>query len=582
MDSGIESRIDSPSFFLAPGGKNNPAAEGEATLEAFFRPSVVVDPDLQHPQCAYAARYHWLKHELKFDPDRMPAQQCLRLENWLSLVNPSGVTLVFAESYLNNPASMFGHTLLRIDSAANAPGTRLLDTSVGFAAETGEEYGFSYAFKGLFGGYQGRFTAGNYYEQVREYGDIENRDIWEYRLDLSVEETRFLLLHVWELQNAYFDYYFFDENCSSQLLALLEVARPALELMDGFSCWVLPADTLRQVVQPEGVLRDVYYRPSRRKVMEEREQSLSTSNVQTAIKLTDGRLSVNDEQVEALTPVESAQVFELAAGYLLYKQVAETGSEDSTDVNLMHILLARSQLDVESSSLELPVPEVRPDQGHGSFRLHVGAGMEDGSLFCQAGFRPVLHDLFDPPGGYTQGAQIQFSATKFRYYPDQERFTLESIDLIDIFSAPHWSRLTLPVAWQANISAKRFRFDDNQRKLIPCASVGFGLSSVVSPGLFSYAFFKTTLLVSDRFTDLTNLGIGPDLGLIFQANDIWTTGLKISGQGYVIDEMKFSYDISLTQSVKLPNNSALRFELGQGQDFSDPAWRFGISLMFYL
>ena len=37
-----------------------------------------------------------------------------------------------------------------------------------------------------------------------------------------------MLKHLWELQGIAFDYYYFDENCSWQLLGLLEVARPSL------------------------------------------------------------------------------------------------------------------------------------------------------------------------------------------------------------------------------------------------------------------------------------------------------------------------------------------------------------------
>ena len=69
-----------------------------------------------------------------------------------------------------------------------------------------------------------------YYRKVREYNDIESRDIWEYKLKLSEEEVSRVLLHLWEMQRAEFDYYFLDENCSYQLLSLLDVAREDLHL----------------------------------------------------------------------------------------------------------------------------------------------------------------------------------------------------------------------------------------------------------------------------------------------------------------------------------------------------------------
>jgi hypothetical protein len=74
-----------------------------------------------------------------------------------------------------------------------------------------------------------------YYLKVREYSDLENRDIWEYELNLTPEEIDRLLMHAWELGPIHFDYYFFDENCAYHLLGLLEAARPDLTLTEGFA-----------------------------------------------------------------------------------------------------------------------------------------------------------------------------------------------------------------------------------------------------------------------------------------------------------------------------------------------------------
>ena len=41
---------------------------------------------------------------------------CPALNRWLETINADKVTLVFPVGYLNNPASLFGHTFLRLDS----------------------------------------------------------------------------------------------------------------------------------------------------------------------------------------------------------------------------------------------------------------------------------------------------------------------------------------------------------------------------------------------------------------------------------------------------------------------------------
>ena len=76
---------------------------------------------------------------------------------------------------------MYGHTLLRMDAADQDERTRLLAYTINFAAGTEETSGFMYVLKGLFGGYPGVFSMLPYYLKVREYSDLEHRDLWEYR-----------------------------------------------------------------------------------------------------------------------------------------------------------------------------------------------------------------------------------------------------------------------------------------------------------------------------------------------------------------------------------------------------------------
>jgi len=225
---GVKSLVDAHNFFNSPSGKTDPRAELEATLASFF--SIANAEEREHPQCVFVARYAWLKQALSFDGKKLPEQRCLRFERWYSRLNPRQLSLVFASAYLNNPASMFGHTLLRIDAEGQDEGTRLLAYAANYAANANQERGLSFAINGVFGGYPGRFSVAPYYRKVKEYGDIDNRDLWEYQLNFSREEVERVLKHLWELWLVYFDYFFFDENCSYHLLSLLEVARPGLRL----------------------------------------------------------------------------------------------------------------------------------------------------------------------------------------------------------------------------------------------------------------------------------------------------------------------------------------------------------------
>ena len=240
---GYESEQDEPGFFMSPEGKTDPDAELAATVTQFFSPDLV-GRSKQPAQCAFVARYAWLKEQLAFDDSRLTPMKCDRFDQWFAGFEAQSVSLIFPAAFMNNPASMFGHTFLRIDQRGQTAQTRLLAYTINFAADVPPGSNLDYPIRGIFGGYRGNFSTVPYYLKVQEYRDIENRDIWEYRLSFNGDQIRRLLMHAWELGNASFDYYFFKENCSYHLLSILEYADPSLHLTDRIVFLTVPADTL--------------------------------------------------------------------------------------------------------------------------------------------------------------------------------------------------------------------------------------------------------------------------------------------------------------------------------------------------
>ena len=105
------------------------------------------------------------------------------------------ITILFTNAYMSNPASLFGHTLVRIDTARK--GTQMLAHGSNFGADSGTEHGVMFALKGLFGGYLGVYSVSPYSEIINTYNNIENRDIWEYNLNLTDEEKQKFVDHLY-------------------------------------------------------------------------------------------------------------------------------------------------------------------------------------------------------------------------------------------------------------------------------------------------------------------------------------------------------------------------------------------------
>ncbi len=191
---GWRSYVDDRRFFLAEDGAHHPDQELRATVAALYAPANLGD---KHAQCVFPARTRWLREQLQLTD--LPAPDCKEYTQWYKDVSPHSAVMIFPAAYLNSPSSMFGHTLLRIDQAdVQSNETALLSYAVNFGAYIeGNDNSILYAWKGLMGGYPGLFALVPYQEKLSEYRSLENRDLWEYRLNLTPEETGRMVEHIW-------------------------------------------------------------------------------------------------------------------------------------------------------------------------------------------------------------------------------------------------------------------------------------------------------------------------------------------------------------------------------------------------
>jgi hypothetical protein len=559
----FKSLVDSDSFFLAPDGKTDPQAELDATLQHLFGTDRNIEE--QNPVCSFPARYRWLKKTL--DADRpITEPSCPRFRRWFEELQPHRVTLIFPAAYLNNPASMFGHTLLRIDRREQDLQTSLLAYTINYAANSRDQHGFLYAYNGLFGGYQGRFSIAPYYLRVKVYGDIENRDIWEYGLDLTGEEIDRLLNHVWEMRSAWFEYYFLDENCSYHLLSLLEAARPELRLTEMFFWWAIPSETVRAVAE-SGLVREVRFRPSRNTILRERSRRMDAGLQILAKRLTLGQLEPDSPEIMRLDPVHQAQVIELALDYAAYLRNERFGDAPQSAPAVSELLLARSRLDVPDQTPEVQPPEIWPGSGHKPARVGIGIGYEDSRYFLEIGAAPGYHDLFDPPGGFTPGSQVIALRGALRYYPQEHKVELERFDIVDIVSLAPWNRFLHPVSWKVDAGLTRKHLDPSDRLLLGRFNAGCGISREISSDTSAHAFAEGTLEFSDHFDNFVDPGIGPGLGLIHDFSNRWRTGLFFQWRYFVMDEPRNDLELIARNRFVLNEQSTLEIDLSWKRQF---------------
>lgn len=579
---GVTGQADDPSFYLAPRGKTDPRAELEATLRAFFAPAVEETPELQHPQCRFIARYHWLKDELDFDPTLLPEQPCPRFTAWREALQATDLTLVFPSAYINNPSSMFGHTLLRVDGADQNERTRLLAYAINYAVNPGTDGQVEFIFKSMTGLYPGEFSIAPYYVKVKEYSDLENRDIWEYRLDFTQDEIDRLLRHAWELGETWFDYYFFDENCAYHLLSLFEAARPELDLSERFRGWVIPVDTVRAMARQPGMVKEVIYRPAGNTRLSARLDELSGEERDLVRRIADGEYAgvdalEADAGLQDLPPARRALV--LDGAYMALRHETSRGriAADESARRSRELLLALSRLPDVSLNAP-PMPEVRPEQAHGTRRIALGAGHEAGRDYLQVSLRPAYNDLLDPPGGYAEGAQINFLDLGLRHDTSSDRTRLEHVHVIDVLSIAPRDAFFRPVSWKLGTGFVRKRLNDGRRPMVWRSEAGAGLATGSWERALGYFMIEGTLDVSGRLEDDHAVGLGARTGLHLRPHPAWKVHLYAKSQEFRFGARHHEREVALEQSLALGMNHGLRLavggrnDAGSGRGFAHLAW----------
>jgi Domain of unknown function (DUF4105) len=525
---GWESEADGKRFFAAEDGKGDPRAELDATLRAFFVPPST-DKSIEHPICRYPARFSWLNEQLGFKAERLPRATCDQYLKFKTELDARSITVIFSSYFLNNPASAFGHTFLRVNKATRGDereGRELLDYGIDYSAVVDTTNAALYAFKGLFGLFPGTFRRVPFFYKVREYNDYESRDLWEYDLNLSPKQVDLVVAHLWELGHTHFRYFYLSENCSYHILGVLEVADPKLELISRLGYPVLPADTIKVILRNPGLLRALHYRPSNRTQFKYRLQTLSPDELAAVDRLLD---DPNAELDARFGPAEQARILDAAIDLVEVRFARDInkqrGAMDQRGIAVEQVLLERrAGIDIDSPDLAVPLPKRSiPHSGHDSIRLGMGSGYERwGGAYHTLNLRLALHDLADPARGYPDGAHIEFFSLAARYYIEEPRATLEEFSLVRVQSLTPLTRFDHSLSWMVDAGAKRTADRGCDGCTAAFGTVGGGLT--LEPfgralTIFAMARAELGLPIDSGYFDLLRFGVGPYGGLRLHFSD---------------------------------------------------------------
>ncbi|MDN5087725.1 Lnb N-terminal periplasmic domain-containing protein [Aliarcobacter butzleri] len=447
------SEIDSTNFFISNNGK-------EDLKEELFETINSLETGTNNVLCRFPLRVEWLKENIPTLEEKIVSYSCEELDKFLELTNAKYVTMVFPTAHINSPASMYGHTFLKVGADKETP---LISNAINYAAKTDEKNGLIFAYNGLFGGYEGRYSIMPYYEKIKEYNNLEQRDVWEYDLNLSQEEINKLVLHTWELKDSYADYYFFKENCSYNVLWLLEIARPSLDLVSYFDFKAIPLDTIKILTKYDGLIVDSRYRYSNLKKM----KHILNEEIENKEFL---KPYINDEieLPNSLSQSDKISYLDFKIAYTQYQR-SEDGTEKKEYIKNYLKLLKERSAHKQTRTYNIKSP-LDPLISHDSARIGL---FYDSNDSFETSIKPAYNDMYDIVDGYLQGAYIDFFELNFKKQKDKD-VKLDRFTLIKIKSYSPQDMIFKPISWGIDAGYEHFKDKDDYFKIKPEVGVSFG------------------------------------------------------------------------------------------------------------
>ncbi|WP_127714027.1 DUF4105 domain-containing protein [Halobacteriovorax sp. HLS] len=466
------SLADSDTFFLSKNGRDNLLEELEANIEAFKKIESLYTPEKMPAQCAFPERFNFIKNS--FSEIKFKEAKCPDFQKWKKAVVGESVSLVFASAYVNNPSSMFGHTFLKFNQRnVEKLSEDMFNYVVAFSAHSDSSPGFLYALKGLFGGYKGVINVKPFYQTMKEYSKVESRDLWEYELNLDKDEIDSILNHLWEIfANTNFDYYFFDENCTSVLARILDLVSVDISYVENMRGYSLPTELVRTLSDSSKV-GSVRYHPSLRKIFWAHYNKLSDSDKEDFHKL------VKKEVVDT-----NAQVYQAVIHYYDYMRHDHENAIDENFAKYQKEILSKAAKAGRSSEIAIDTP-ISPDQGHLPAKVGLLLGKRNKDTVNSFQIRPLYHGLNDTDKGHEPWSAIEVLKLDFNFNHDQNNVGIENLTIVDVQSLPNFSFLDKNISWDLSLQVNPMIEDYKESSLKTSFSMKLGVSKQNSRFLFS-------------------------------------------------------------------------------------------------
>jgi hypothetical protein len=550
------SSVLTDSFFLSPAGRHDPESELKASIEAYYKSALPITDS--HPVCRFPARYFWLSKQIPL-PVYNLSSQCLGLKKSGILQNIRSASIMMVSSYYGNAASAFGHSLLKFN-LHDIPDTPVQHhVSINYGVPVPEnENAVRYAYKGLTGGYEGRFSASPSYHHDLIYTRQENRDMWEYRLALTQHQLTLLILHAWEIVEKEYKYLFLNKNCGFRMAELIDLITDEDMLGKG-GPYYPPVRLFHQLEKANEnriesgdhiLVSSITFHPSAIRTLSHELSNLSEDQIALLNKV----LSMGIPSVDSLISQESitaqSRILNSLLAYHHYLDMAEVPNVSPKRLADRNILLFERLKRPADSARKFAIPEVPPPtQGFKPTAASVGFGSVKGMfstlLFSFSPYRQESIGHNSMEGGEMVVADLEAGISQFNNLRIQK---FDLFRMLNLNLTPVRIKEMSNKSWRLRLGVDRESKPNGNLRGI--ASGGLGRAKKFSQNLIGYSFLNMELRTATPFSRIRF-----DLGALVTSKRLNISALT----GFVLDNFtgKIYFDYGLKSSFRLSRQKSV-------------------------
>lgn len=430
--------ITNQNFFLSADGKTNPKNELLATINGFqSNPKLI---------CKYPARFKWLSSKFELN---LKKPKCEDLEKFMDK-NFHDLSIVFTSERYNSPASVFGHTFIKVK-------TNSFDYAIDYSATTdSNDSMFSYVYKGLTGKYPSSYKLIPYSYKDYEYRAYEFRDLIEYKLDFSKDEIENIFLHLYEIENIEQQYYFISRNCSSELIKLFDLKDEKSNMSKDLKAITVPIEIV-YILQKNNLVSSISQESSKLKIFFNYLEKLDKTSWEVFSKIIYHQIGVQDFALNSSIDFEQKKLIILSA-IKYYEILSTSGNFNQKDIYPFTKLIGLKQTyQIEEKKYIIPLQE-NPISNK-LHKLTFGHKRTLEKDFLTLGYRALYRHRYDMVDNIIKNGSVEFFDLELKIQEKNPK--IEYFHLLNIESIPLYNKFFPETTNRITFGGKRIFYHDD-------------------------------------------------------------------------------------------------------------------------